>query len=243
MIVKTQAICIKNTRFGESGMICKFFTLDRGLTSFLVQGLNRKSSMIKSSHLMPGNTLEIIYYKKPTSNINRLKELKLINSFYVHEVDVVKNAVLQFVLEIIAKTNEEEVSDIKVFYFIKKTIDELKRAKSFLKYFPVIFLCKYLTFTGWYPNFDTEYDNENFSLKEGRFIRTSVQINDANLLDKKESDVLYSVFQIAEKQDYNTEINEFNHKKIIGYLITYFEIHLLKGKKIKSPEILSEIFA
>lgn len=243
MILKTDAICIKNTRYGESGLICKFFTLDRGIASFLVQGLNRKTSLIKNSHLMPGNILEIVYYKKPAATVNRIKEAKLIGSFHNSEVDFIKNAVLQFVLEIVAKTNEEEASDESIFYFLKQSIEALKNSENSLKYFPVMFLCKYLKFTGWYPNFDAENGDLNFYLNEGKFISTSVHLHGSNILDSSSSQELLKAFEIAENFDFNENFTLKNHKEILRNLITYYEIHLLKGRKIKSPEILSEIIA
>ena len=112
MIVKTEAICIKNTRYGESSIICKLFTSEYGLSSYIIQGINRKSSSIKPSHIAPGNITELIIYQKPHGGIQRVKELKIHVPLLQVHIDMKKNAVLQFMLEIIAKTNEEHLKDI-----------------------------------------------------------------------------------------------------------------------------------
>lgn len=239
MLLKTQAICVKNTRFGESGVISKLFTQDHGMASFLVQGINRKSSLIKASHILPGNIIEIVYYRKSTNNLSRIKEIKLIENLYNNE-DIGRTSVLQFIIEIISKTNEDEVADDEIYNFIKYSIISLKNDKLKLKFFPLIFLCKYLKYSGWYPNFEKITDESIFNLNEGKFVIEN-NYSDKFILDKNLSTKLFEVFDCAEKYDY-PEINlSFNHKEVFQCVITYYEIHLLKGKKIKSPEIFSDI--
>ncbi|MCC6721949.1 MAG: DNA repair protein RecO [Bacteroidia bacterium] len=240
MILKTEAICIKNTRFGESGIISKLYTKDRGISSFLIQGINRKSSIIKNSHIMPGNLLEIVYYKKTSLGISRIKETKLTDNFYGLETNISKNAVLQFVLEIISKTNEDEIEDESLFNFLQKSLRFLNNKETQIKYFPLIFLCKYLSFTGWYPNIDDAKDECYFNLKEGKFIQKT-DLSEKLILNSNISKKLYDVLTISSRMNYSDINIDLNQKEILQYLITYFEIHLLKGKKIKSPEILSEI--
>lgn len=239
MLLKTQAICVKNTRFGETGVISKLFTKDFGMTSFLIQGINRKSSLIRASHILPGNIIEIVYYKKTSNNLSRIKEIKLIENIY-NNVDISRTSALQFIVEIISKTNEDEVADDIIYNFIKYSIVSLKNDKLKLKFFPLIFLCKYLKYTGWYPNFEQIPDKSKFNLNEGKFVLDN-NFSDKFILNQNLSAKLFEAFYNAEKFDY-PEINlTFNHKEVFQNIITYYEIHLLKGKKIKSPEIFSEI--
>ena len=192
MLLKTQAICVKNTRFGESGVISKLFTQDHGMASFLVQGINRKSSLIKASHILPGNILEIVYYKKSTNNISRIKEIRLLENFY-NNADISRTSVLQFIVEIISKTNEDEVADEVIYNFIKYSIISLKKDNQKLKFFPLIFLCKYLKHTGWYPNFDEITDESKFNLNEGKFVSEN-DFSDKLLLNNKRSKQMFEIF-------------------------------------------------
>jgi DNA repair protein RecO (recombination protein O) len=243
MLIKTEAICIKNTRFGESSVICKMFTLEHGLSSFIIQGINRKSSLIKPSHISPGNILELVIYQKPHSQIQRVKELKVQFPLLQVHVNMTKNVILQFILEIIAKTNEEDFKDEVIFYFLKENIQHLEIRDENLNYTPLLFLCNYLKFSGWFPNLEIWDSGYKFNIQEGRFESTKNNTNDLHLVEALESKLLFELLSKI-KNDHVIDLKVITHKKeMFKLLIQYYEIHILKGRKIKSPSILSEIIA
>ncbi len=242
MIVKTEAICIKNTRYGESSVICKMFSIEHGLSSFIIQGINRKSSQIRPSHISPGNILELVIYQKPNSTIQRVKEIKVIIPLLTVHTDMVKNAILQFIIEIIAKTNEENLKDVIVYDFLKKTITELEELKEDYGSVPLYFLCKYLKFSGWFPNLELWQEGDTFNLKEGRFGKSEIQ-RTSDELDESQSKELYCIL-LSVQNETTHKVSELIYRKaLFTALLQYFEFHILKGKRIKSPAILSEVLA
>lgn len=242
MILKTEAICIKNTRYGESSVISKMFTMEHGLSSFIIQGINRKGSNIRPSHIAPGNILELVVYQKPNSTIQRVKELKVITPLLFIHTDMIKNSVLQFVLEIIAKTNEDDFKDTVVFDFLKESILTLEGMKENVSMAPLLFLCRYLKFSGWFPNLEMWSNGNVFNLKEGRFGDKNL-LNSSDEISENLSQELYNILRSVQN---NLEINKvapFHKKDLFIALLKYYEIHILKGKKIKSPVILAEVLA
>lgn len=242
MILKTEAICIKNTRYGESSVICKMFTTEHGLSSFIIQGINRKTGNIRPSHIAPGNILELVVYQKPNSTIQRVKELKVITPLLYIHTDMVKNSVLQFVLEIIAKTNEDDFKDPVVFNFLKETIITLEGMKENISIAPLTFLCHYLKFSGWFPNLEIWNSGNVFNLKEGRFGDKNL-LNSLDELNENQSLELYNILISVQNNLPINKITAIGKKDLFLALLRYYEIHILKGKKIKSPAILAEVLA
>ncbi len=241
MIQKTEAICIKNTRYGESSVICKMFSAEHGLSSYLIQGLNRKSSQMRPSHISPGNIVELVIYQKPQASIQRIKELRVIASLIQVQTDMAKNLVLQFILEIIAKTNEDHLKDEIVFNFLKETIIELETTEQF-GYVPLFFLCNYLKFSGWFPNLELWQEGNVFNIREGKFERPN-QSKIVNDLPPEQSKQLFNILQSLQKNEKPGIKKNLYKKELFKTMLTYYEIHILKGKKIKSPAILSEVLA
>ncbi|MFM9944881.1 MAG: DNA repair protein RecO [Bacteroidia bacterium] len=242
MILKTEAICLKSTRYGESSVISKMFTMEHGLSSFIIQGINRKSSQIRPSHIAPGNIVELVVYQKVNSTIQRVKDIKVINGHYEIHTSMVKNAVLQFILEIIVKTNEDDFKEPMVFNFLKHTIIELEDLQHNIGNVPLFFLCSYLKFSGWFPNLEMCKEDSVFSINEGRFITKS---NDefSLYLSINQSRELFKILSLIQDCKETKKI-EINFKKdLFNALLKYYEIHILKGKRIKSPSVLAEIFS
>lgn len=240
MITKTEAICIKNTRYGESSVICKMFTAEHGLGSFMVQGLNRKSSAIRPSHIAPGNIVDMVIYQKPQASIQRIKELRIKTPMLHIHTDMVKNAVLQFMLEIIVKTNEEHLKDEMIFNFIKKAIHQLEIQNQNLGSTPLFFLCSYLKFSGWFPNLEYWEKDNTFNLIEGKFESPNIaQL--ANILGAEHSNALYNFLLLVQEEENPEIVNPLHRRELFNTLLSYYEIHLLKGRKINSPAILAEV--
>lgn len=242
MIVKTEAICIKNTRYGESSVISKMFTIEHGLSSFIIQGINRKSSTIKPSHIAPGNILELVIYQKPNATIQRVKELKVVTPLLQVHIDMLKSAVLQFMLEIIAKTNEENLRDEIVFNFLRQTICELEELLEDIGNMPLFFLCRYLKFSGWFPNLELWQKGDSFNLKEGRFEKADI-LRTSDELNESQSRELYEILLTVQNESVISKANLTYRKDLFIALVKYFEFHILKGKRIKSPAVLSEVLA
>ena len=239
MIVKTEAICIKNTRYGESSVIGKMFTAEHGLGSYLIQGVNRKSSQIKPSHISPGNIVELVTYQKPHASIQRIKELRINTPLLLVHTDMTKSSVLQFILEIIAKTNEDHLKDEIVFDFLKQTIIELESTNQ-TGNVPLLFLCNYMKYTGWFPNLELWEEGSVFNLGEGKFESPDVTKIVTNLLPEQSKE-LYLILDSLQKNEKPAIIRSINKKELFNTLITYYEIHILKGKKIKSPAVLATV--
>ena len=241
MILKTEAICIKNTRYGDSSVISKMFSLDEGLCSYMAQGTYRKSSQIKPSYLIPGNILELVVYQKPHANIQRIKEVKVVSQLHEVHTDMRKNAILQFILELIAKTNEEQHKDELVYYFLRETLTDLENTTDRISLFTLKFMSGYLKFSGWFPDLLQYEPGSVFNLEEGRFEN---EINDlaSNCLSPELTALFYQIFTES-KAEGPEIISSKNRKELFNALLRYYEIHVLKGRKIKSPTILAEVLA
>ncbi len=242
MIIKTEAICLKNTRYGESSVICKMFTIEHGLSAFIIQGISRKSSPIRPSHIAPGNVLELVIYQKPNSTLQRVKELKVVHPLLSIHTDMVKNSILQFIIEIIAKTNEENHKDDIVFEYLKSAIVELEQSTDGLASYPLYFLCRYLQFSGWFPNLEMWSTGYVFNIREGKFGPSNL-MHVSDELNENLSKHLYDLLLMIGKNLSHTQINPPYKKELFNIIISYYEFHLLKGNRIKSPAILAEVLA
>ena len=81
MISNSNAIVLKRFPYGESSIIAKCFVRNRGKLSFIVHGARRKKSS-RSAHFQPTNCLDIVYYYKPTKNLQTISS-QFITDFFI----------------------------------------------------------------------------------------------------------------------------------------------------------------
>ena len=242
MMNKTQGICLRNTRYGDSSVVCRIFTSEFGISSYLVQGIHRKTASIRPSHIAPGNIVDMVIYHKPGAGIQRVKELRIQESLSSIHTDMVKNAILQFILEMVVKTNEEHLKDEIIFQYIRSTIVALEAEKEGINRFPLVFLCGYLRFTGWFPNLESYEEGYVFNLNEGQF-EDPESSGISRKLDVEISKVLFELLEAILNNQSIVQMTPMVRHQLFTAMLQYYEIHILKGKKIHSPEILNEILS
>ena len=72
MLISTNAIVLKKIQYGETSIICRMFTEDKGKVTVLAKGAWRPKN-VSGPLLEPTNHLSIQYYHKDSRNIQILK--------------------------------------------------------------------------------------------------------------------------------------------------------------------------
>lgn len=76
-LVRTEAFVFKAFRYGETSMIVRLFTRDRGVVPVIAKGIRRPKSRFGGA-LEPFHRLGVTYYDKPSREIQTLKEVELL---------------------------------------------------------------------------------------------------------------------------------------------------------------------
>lgn len=76
-LVRTEAFVLKAFRYGETSMIYRLFTRDRGVVPVIAKGVRRPKSRFGAS-LDPFHRLAVVYYDKPSREIQTLSQVELL---------------------------------------------------------------------------------------------------------------------------------------------------------------------
>ena len=80
MIVNTQAIVLKSISFGETSIIARCFSKNKGKISLIVKGAKSKKTP-KVSYFQPLSYVELVYNEKPNRTLNVLSKVSFIESW------------------------------------------------------------------------------------------------------------------------------------------------------------------
>ena len=220
MINKTKGLVLNYIKYGDSSIICKIFTDSFGLQSYIINGIrNSKSKSI--ALYQPLNILHMVVYHKKSSGIHRIKEAKLDVIYRSIHNDMKKISVCFFVSEFLSKIlNNEDNQDDK-FNFIQNSLIEFDKLNINFSNFHIQFLIKLSRYYG--------IDIISFS-----------QLNNTNHSEKQINEFIQKCIDSSYKGNINS--NNILRNKVINLIIEYFSNHLEINIKLKSTEVLKEIF-
>jgi DNA repair protein RecO (recombination protein O) len=183
--------------------------------------------------IQPLSLVELDVYQKPNTSINNIKDLR--NSPVLFEIqdDIIKKTVAMFMTEIINYCLTEEVSDKELFDFLENQIIDLDQKKMPVL-FPSLFLLDLSKYLGIYPQGKFSDGTPFFSYEDGIFVHEST----IHTASEKSSQM---ISQMIHEEVMNPKLDALARKNLLESIVRYYQFHVIRNKKVKSIEILSEI--
>ena len=233
MKYKSRAITLKYLKHGESSIIAKIFTEEKGLQSFIVKGVRAKKTKKKLGLFQPLQLLNINASHFPKKNLQYINEIGLEHNQIDDKIDMKKKFISIFIAEVVSKVLLETEKDKALFKFIwdlKKTINNLKKISP---NFPLIFLISLSEYLGFSPSKD-EINGEYFNMELGVFANNKQQLN--YYIEKDNS--LY-LRKLLENKD--IDIPYINRNQILLQLIQYYKLQHHELKNMTSHLIIESL--
>ena len=173
MLHQTKGIIIRTVKYGETSLVVSVFTELFGLQQYLINGVrsSKKSQGFSAAQFQVGNILDMIVYQHERDTLKRIKECKLAVHYESLFIDVTKNSIMLFMIEILQKCLKEPEPHPELFYFIEdvfKGIDAGSSAQT--ANMPLFFMLHLSHFFGFRMMDNYSEENNILDLREGRFV-------------------------------------------------------------------------
>ena len=233
MYSKTRAIVLKNTNYSESSIISKIYTREFGIKTYILRGVRKGKSKIRTSMIQPLSLVELDVYQKPNTSINNIKDLRNSPVLYEIQDDIIKKSVAMFMSEIVNYCLTEEASDKELFDFLENQIIDLDQKKMSVL-FPSLFLLDLSKYLGIYPQGKFSDGTPFFSYEDGFFIHEST----IHTASEKSSQMISQMIHEGSK---DLKLDALARKNVLVSIVKYYQFHVIRNKKVKSIDIISEI--
>jgi DNA repair protein RecO (recombination protein O) len=240
MIISSEGIVLRTIKYSDSSVICKIYTREKGMLSFLIQGIYSRKASIKPSMLQPLQPLELHFYFHQNKTLFKIKELRpsvILNNLHY---DVNRSSIAVFMAELINKSIQEEETHPALYEFLMKSILMLDSLPTSLANFPMFFLLEYSKLLGFYPNNNYASDTPYFELHQGVF--TNESDDDSYFimppLSEYFSKMLDTSFEQFDTLTFPKQIRQLLLKK----LIAYYQIHLNGFRNLNSLQVLEDMY-
>ena len=233
MKYKSRAIALSYLKQGESSIIAKIFTEEKGLQSFIVKGVRAKKAKKKLGLFQPLQLLNINATLITKNSLQYISEITIAHNQVSDGIDMKKNFISIFVAEVISKVLLETEKDKALFKFIWELKNNLSNFEKINPNFPLIFLIGLSEQLGFLPSKD-QIDGDYFNLEFGEFTNNQQQLN--HFIKKENS---YYLRKLLENKDINIPYK--NRNKILLHLIKYYKLQHHELKNMTSHLIIESL--
>ena len=230
-VYSSKAIALKYIKYGDSSIISKMLTLEKGLQSFIVKGVRQKKSKQKLICFEPLKLSEILVNHKESSNLQYLKKIDLLENMNYSYINPNASLLSIFIAEIILKTTKENFADKYLFDFVWETKKFLLTKNLIDDDFIFVFLIKLSAYLGFQPSKDN-ISNPYFDLVKAKF----VTIKNNSTLNTSLSNVFRCLIQ-----NQPTILNTEKKSEVLSCLIKYYKIHSHDLNNLTSQKIIKSI--
>ena len=228
MIIDTSAIVLKTFPYGETSLISRCFTKEKGKVSFIIKGAQSRKNLI-SPYFQPFSYIQIIYNEKQKRDLQIISKVHFIKIWLKIPQSLKKMTLLQSILEITDFSLELNDPHPELFELLTEVIEfyESDSINSNLAFW--FYECAVLSETGFridlkLDNFGLK-DNNSLNLKDQNKYRYILQ----NLINKNLREISFEKILPEEK------------KIISNYLYNQLCYHIEGFDRLKSFNIAKNI--
>lgn len=240
MLSRTNAIVLHQLKYTDSGIVIQAYTEKFGRRSFFVRGIRKKNSGRQIVHLQPLSILDLVFSNRETRSMQTLKEFSVLYAPADIHNNIIKSCTAIFLGEVLTSVLKEESPQEDLFSFIRDSIIYFDSRKEGYSNFHIAFLTGLCSFLGFEPGNNHTAENQFFDMVNGTFV--SFPPSHGNYSGPEISSVLSKFFSSSWDETGRISMTGGARNEILEVLLKYYTIHLPSLKKIKSLEVLREIF-
>lgn len=238
----TRGIVLRTVKYGETSLIATLYTELFGIQAYLINGVRTSSRRGpgKANYFQPGAILDLVVYHNDMKNLQRIREWSWAILYKTLFFDVLKNAVVLFMVELLQKSIKQPEANPELFGFIEDSLLHLDVAEGrVLANFALFFTLHLAGFFGFRIQDAYSERNPILDLREGRFVAEMPQhgqalggtlaFHTAQLLRVRRPNELVELplnqetrrgLLRAYEMFYGLQIPEFGHMRTLGVLET-----------------------
>jgi DNA repair protein RecO (recombination protein O) len=241
MLEKTRGIILHQIKYTDSGIVTQIYTRKFGRQSFLIKGMRNRKTGKHNILFQPLFILDMELYYKASREMQTLKEFSVSFTPYDIYSNIKKSCVAIFLGEVLTSVLKEESPHNELFDYIEESIIYFDKCKEGFANFHIAFLAGLSSFLGFEPGPRLEKEDAFFDMVNGIFVR--IPPVHGNYATEEITNILAEFFVASYGSISNISLTGKMRNDILETLVRFYSLHLPGLKKIKSLDVLKEVFS
>ena len=237
---QTRGIVIRTVKYGETSLVVSLFTEKFGLQQYMVNGIrtSKKGSTFSASQMQVGNILDLIVYRNERDTLQRIKECKQALHYHALFSDVIKNAVMLFMIELLQKCLKEPDEHESLFHFMEDILKALDKAEpAELANLPLFYTLHLSHFFGFRIMDNYNDNNAVLDLHEGKFT-ASIPEHQFYLIPPK-SEVVAQLLRVMQVQELaELKLNKLVRNELLDDCLSFYALHITPFGNLRSLPVI-----
>ena len=240
MIEKTRGIVLHQIKYTDSGIVAWIYTKNFGRQSFMIKGIRNKKSGKQNVYFQPLSIVDMVVYIKESRGMQTIKEFSV--SYTPSDIyfNIRKSSVAIFLGEVLASVLREETPNEELFNFIERSIVYFDESKEGYSNFHIAFLAGLSSFLGFEPGPRTSGEERYFDMVNGSFVPLPPE--HGKYAKEEISEILAAFFAATYENVNRIVLNGSLRNEVLDVIVRYYSLHLPGLKKVKSLDVLKEVF-
>ncbi|MDE7114837.1 MAG: DNA repair protein RecO [Muribaculaceae bacterium] len=240
-IEKITGIVVDTVRHNDRHNIVTLFTRSRGRIAFLSPVGSGKAGRMRNARLMPLSVVEA------DVNIRQNRELQSLGSIMPAEVwrniyfNPVKSSIALFLSEFLNRYLRDSSPDHVAWDFILASLRILDNTDKGLANFHIWFLIRFLDIAGIAPDLSGYENGDAFDMRGG--IPVVDEHIHKDILSPAETRLLVLLSRISVTNMRFFRFTGNDRRRLLDRILRYYAIHFPGLSGLKSPDVLSDVFA
>jgi DNA repair protein RecO (recombination protein O) len=240
MLDKTRGIVLHQIKYTDSGIVSQMYTRKFGRQSFLVKGMRNRKTGKHNILFQPMFILDLELYYKASREMQSLKEFSVFFTPYDIYSNIKKSCVALFLGEVLTSVLKEESPHEELFDYIEESILYFENCKEGFANFHIGFLAGLSSFLGFEPGPRMEKENLYFDMLNGIFV--PIPPVHGNYANEEISNILARFFESSYDSISKISLTGNIRNDVLETLVRFYSLHLPGLKKIKSLDVLKDVF-
>ena len=241
MLDKTRGIILHQIKYTDSGIVVQMYTRKFGRQSFLIKGMRNKKTGKHNIHFQPMFILDLELYYKSSREMQSLKEFSVFFTPFDIYTNIKKSSVAIFLGEVLTSVLKEESPHEEMFDFIEESIVYFDQCSEGYANFHIAFLAGLSSFLGFEPGQRADREEKFFDMVNGVFV--PIPPVHGNYANEEITDILADFFVASYDSIKTISLTGKTRNDVLETLVKFYSLHLPGLKKIKSLEVLKEVFS
>lgn len=241
MLRKSRAVVLRVIKYSDATLIVDTYTETEGRRSFALRIPKTRKASVKPAIFVPMALLQIEW--DDHGGASRLVRIRAARPDVVYSsipYSPAKAAIAMFLAEFLTATLREAGSDGELFDFIGSSLLWLDAAQANCANFHVVFLLRLSRFLGLQPNLESFARGRYFDMQGGTFV--SLRPASPMALPPDEARLLPRLMRLGYDAAARLHVSRAARARALQAIIQYYSLHIPAFPRLKSPEILGEVF-
>jgi DNA repair protein RecO (recombination protein O) len=241
MLEKTRGIILHQIKYTDSGIVAQIYTKKFGRQSFLIKGMRKRKTGKHNILFQPMFILDLELYYKASREMQTLKEFSVSFTPYDIYSNIKKSCVAIFLGEVLTSVLKEESPHEEMFDFIEESIAYFDGCKEGFANFHIAFLVGLSSFLGFEPAPRLENENAFFDMVNGIFV--PIPPVHGNYANEEITNILAEFFVASYDSVSTISLTGKIRNDVLEALVRFYSLHLPGLRKIRSLDVLKEVFS